>query len=233
MREIAEIELAIQGGTEKIEQLGEQGKVDESMREMAAIEALKSEKADKEVRGIRVATRRIKLTYLLYFSGNFNNLQTRQVPPATRNSVFVTFVVHTCPSSIQIVVSPTTSVVRLVFKPISFQGALPNEHVCRCIWAITNCVTCSRSSRKNGTNVRWARRRPSPRALPVVHPQVLVVLLHEVEIANSATATEATSATRRAMSKSTYAPITTFKLTLASDRRRDRERSRSPSRRRY
>ncbi|KAH8116814.1 hypothetical protein DFH11DRAFT_1577664 [Phellopilus nigrolimitatus] len=48
MREIGEIELAIQGGTEKIEQLGEQGKVDESMREMAAIEALKSEKADKE-----------------------------------------------------------------------------------------------------------------------------------------------------------------------------------------
>ena len=49
MREIAEIELAIQGGTEKIETLGEQGKVAESMREMAAIEALKSEKADKEV----------------------------------------------------------------------------------------------------------------------------------------------------------------------------------------
>ncbi|KAF8526182.1 small nuclear ribonucleoprotein [Hysterangium stoloniferum] len=48
MREIAEIELAIQGGTEKIEQLGEQGKVDESMKEMAAIEALKGEKSDKE-----------------------------------------------------------------------------------------------------------------------------------------------------------------------------------------
>jgi rubrerythrin len=48
MREIAEIELAIQGGTEKIEQLGEEGNVDESMREMAAIEALKTEKADKE-----------------------------------------------------------------------------------------------------------------------------------------------------------------------------------------
>lgn len=29
--------------------LGEQGKVDESMREMAAIEALKTEKSDKEV----------------------------------------------------------------------------------------------------------------------------------------------------------------------------------------
>lgn len=49
MREIAEIELAIQGGTEKIEQLGEQGKVDESMKELAAIEALKGEKSDKEV----------------------------------------------------------------------------------------------------------------------------------------------------------------------------------------
>ncbi|KAI0032223.1 putative U1 snRNP protein [Vararia minispora EC-137] len=48
MREIAEIELAIQGGTEKIETLGEQGKVDESMKEMAAIEALKSEKGEKE-----------------------------------------------------------------------------------------------------------------------------------------------------------------------------------------
>ncbi|KAG8217866.1 hypothetical protein J3R82DRAFT_6032 [Butyriboletus roseoflavus] len=48
MREIAEIELAIQGGTEKIETLGEQGKVEESMREMAAIEALKSEKTEKE-----------------------------------------------------------------------------------------------------------------------------------------------------------------------------------------
>ncbi|KAF7304977.1 hypothetical protein MKEN_01212400 [Mycena kentingensis (nom. inval.)] len=49
MREIGEIELAIQGGTEKIEQLGEQGKVEESMREMAAIEALKNEKGDKEM----------------------------------------------------------------------------------------------------------------------------------------------------------------------------------------
>jgi len=48
MREIAEIELAIQGGTEKIEVYGEQGKVDESMREMQAIEALKNEKAEKE-----------------------------------------------------------------------------------------------------------------------------------------------------------------------------------------
>jgi hypothetical protein len=48
MREIAEIELAIQGGTEKIEAFGEQGKVEESMKEMAAIEALKSEKGEKE-----------------------------------------------------------------------------------------------------------------------------------------------------------------------------------------
>ena len=79
MREIAEIELAIQGGTEKIETLGEdlnfpnsatinasnpgeQGKVDESMREMAAIEALKTEKADKEVRAFLSANMRNLLT---------------------------------------------------------------------------------------------------------------------------------------------------------------------------
>jgi hypothetical protein len=41
---------------------GEQGKVDESMREMAAIEALKSEKADKEVRVSFSANTRILLT---------------------------------------------------------------------------------------------------------------------------------------------------------------------------
>ncbi|KAG8822318.1 splicing factor [Serendipita sp. 401] len=48
MREIGEIELAIQGGTEKMEQLGEQGMVEESMKELSAVEALKTEKADKE-----------------------------------------------------------------------------------------------------------------------------------------------------------------------------------------
>ncbi|KZV89842.1 LUC7-domain-containing protein [Exidia glandulosa HHB12029] len=48
MREIGEIELAIQGGMEKIEALGEQGKVEESMQEMTAIEALKAEKSEKE-----------------------------------------------------------------------------------------------------------------------------------------------------------------------------------------
>jgi hypothetical protein len=68
MREIGEIELAIQGGTEKIEQLGivpllalrcllltierstgEQGRVDDSMKELEAVEALKAEKSEKEV----------------------------------------------------------------------------------------------------------------------------------------------------------------------------------------
>ncbi len=75
MKEIAEIELAIQGGTEKIERLvslpcipkfrkldvstfiGEQGQVDESMREMQAIEALKSEKGEKEVRRLMIIPR--------------------------------------------------------------------------------------------------------------------------------------------------------------------------------
>jgi seryl-tRNA synthetase len=51
MREIGEIEIAIQGGTEKIEQLGEQGLVDESMKELQAVEALKVEKSEKEVSG--------------------------------------------------------------------------------------------------------------------------------------------------------------------------------------
>jgi hypothetical protein len=95
MREIAEIELAIQGGTEKIEQLGasciffftlwslffaltwrgmicigEQGNVDESMREMAAIEALKSEKADKEVilPGFSYLVRRTQRLIVLSFT---------------------------------------------------------------------------------------------------------------------------------------------------------------------
>ncbi|CAE6426650.1 U1 snRNP-associated protein usp106 OS=Schizosaccharomyces pombe (strain 972 / ATCC 24843) GN=usp106 PE=1 SV=1 [Rhizoctonia solani AG-1 IB] len=48
MREIGEIELAIQGGTEKIESLGEEGKVEESMKELEAVEALKAEKTEKE-----------------------------------------------------------------------------------------------------------------------------------------------------------------------------------------
>lgn len=72
MREIAEIELAIQGGTEKIETLGEQGKVDESMREMAAIEALKSEKAEKEARILRLFPSSDLRTDLIC-SENFSN----------------------------------------------------------------------------------------------------------------------------------------------------------------
>lgn len=48
MREIGEIELSIQGGTEKIEALGEAGKVEESMEKLQAVEALKSLKTDKE-----------------------------------------------------------------------------------------------------------------------------------------------------------------------------------------
>ncbi|WVQ99690.1 hypothetical protein IAU59_006829 [Kwoniella sp. CBS 9459] len=48
MREIGEIELSIQGGTEEIEALGEAGKVEESMDKLAAVDALKQLKADKE-----------------------------------------------------------------------------------------------------------------------------------------------------------------------------------------
>ncbi|CED82887.1 Spliceosome subunit [Phaffia rhodozyma] len=48
MREIGEIEISIQDGTAEIEQLGEAGKVDESIQKLAAVDALKAEKADKE-----------------------------------------------------------------------------------------------------------------------------------------------------------------------------------------
>lgn len=44
--------------------VGEQGKVDESMREMAAIEALKSEKSDKEVSGFSRYSQVPKFTIL-------------------------------------------------------------------------------------------------------------------------------------------------------------------------
>ena len=48
MKEIGEIELSIQGGTEEIEALGEAGKVEESMEKLAAVDALKALKTDKE-----------------------------------------------------------------------------------------------------------------------------------------------------------------------------------------
>jgi RNA-binding protein Luc7-like 2 len=48
MREIGEIELSIQGGTEEIEALGEAGKVEESMEKLQAVDALKNEKSAKE-----------------------------------------------------------------------------------------------------------------------------------------------------------------------------------------
>lgn len=139
MREIAEIELAIQGGTEKIETLGEQGKVDESMREMAAIEALKSEKADKEVRTPCTRDLRRKLTRP--YSENCNNSPTRRARLATKSSGSATFVVLTSPSSTPIVVSPTTSVVRYAAY-LSTSSLKQRSHSTRCIWVTTSSATC-------------------------------------------------------------------------------------------
>jgi len=48
MKEVGEIELAIQGSTDEVEALGEAGKIEESMAKLEAVEALKQEKADKE-----------------------------------------------------------------------------------------------------------------------------------------------------------------------------------------
>ena len=110
MREIAEIELAIQGGTEKIETLGEQGKVEESMREMAAVEALKSEKADKEVRSFQFLLLSVPPSHP--YSVSCNNSRIRPERLATKSSVYATSVARTCPSSTRTVVSLITSVVR-------------------------------------------------------------------------------------------------------------------------
>jgi hypothetical protein len=121
MREIAEIELAIQGGTEKIEQLGEKGEADEAMREMAAIEALKSEKSEKEVS--YSASRRRILDLIVLFSASSKTLRTLRERLATRNCVCATFVAPTCLSSTPIDVSPTISVERFV----SLNSASPSE----------------------------------------------------------------------------------------------------------
>lgn len=48
MREIGEIESAYSAAMQAVEQLGEQGQIDESMAELAKAEALKAEKQDKE-----------------------------------------------------------------------------------------------------------------------------------------------------------------------------------------
>ena len=53
--------------------VGEQGKVDESMREMAAIEALKSEKSDKEVRRPHFELPSEVYTHSCYNSENSNS----------------------------------------------------------------------------------------------------------------------------------------------------------------
>ena len=115
MREIAEIELAIQGGTEKIETLGEQGKVEESMREMQAIEALKSEKADKEVQIILFSLMR---SVNLSLSVSCNNSPIPRERPATKSFVSATCAARTSPSSTPTVVLRTTSVERCVLPQL-------------------------------------------------------------------------------------------------------------------
>lgn len=48
MKEIGEIELSIQNGTEEIEKLGEAGEIEKSMERLEAVDALKALKDDKE-----------------------------------------------------------------------------------------------------------------------------------------------------------------------------------------
>lgn len=134
MREIAEIELAIQGGTEKIETLGEQGKVDESMREMAAIEALKSEKAEKER----------ELQQLTDTSGASGHQKLR--------------VCDVCGAYLSVLDSDRRLADHFGGKvsPSNVLYLLTSTYACyRCILATMSFATCLRSSRKN---VRSASR---------------------------------------------------------------------------
>ena len=82
------------------------------MREMAAIEALKSEKADKEVCNFR--SRYGAFADRLTSSGNYNNSQTPLVLLDTKSCVCVTCAVPTFPFLTQIVDLRTTSVVKYV-----------------------------------------------------------------------------------------------------------------------
>jgi hypothetical protein len=89
------------------------------MREMAAIEALKSEKSEKEVRWVLYQNPAI--AYLSFTSENFKYSQTRPARRATRSFVSVRSVERIFRSLTQIVVWRITLVAKYVhsLKPRS------------------------------------------------------------------------------------------------------------------
>jgi hypothetical protein len=135
MKEVGEIELAIQGQTEEIEQLGmpillepdvdlsadhvstplqtgEAGKVEESMAKLEAVEALKSEKAEKEVMTFSIGFAGRELIHLHLHSENCSDFPKRVVLQVIKSFVSVKPVAPTCQCSTLIVDWPTTSVVK-------------------------------------------------------------------------------------------------------------------------
>lgn len=77
---------------------GDEGKVEESMKEMAAIEALKGEKAEKEVCIFVSRVNSELMAIIKPLSVTFNNCQILLAHPATKNFASVMFVVHICQS---------------------------------------------------------------------------------------------------------------------------------------
>jgi hypothetical protein len=76
---------------------GEQGKVEESMKEMAAIEALKSEKGEKEVRCWLLCLCSNANYKKKNFSATSSNSQIRLVHPVTKNCACAMCAVPICP----------------------------------------------------------------------------------------------------------------------------------------
>lgn len=95
--------------------VGEAGKVEESMAKLEAVEALKSEKAEKEVRLLRRTVPGFSLIHFFNtFSESCNDYPRLVVLQVIRSSVSVKPVVPICRYWIPIVDSPIISVVKCV-----------------------------------------------------------------------------------------------------------------------
>ncbi len=128
---------------------------------------------------------------------------------------------------------------------VSAADCYPSVHL-RCISAITNCDRCSRNSRRSVMRARWQRlQRPQPQMqlrlhrLSLPHPPLLAIL---VITAPRKTITVTVIGTGDMTGIDIPPDMSAFNVSFFSDcfsdlsnsdRRRERERSRSPGRRRY
>lgn len=127
------------------------------MREMAAIEALKAEKADKEVFG-SCHMQYSAFTDTTRSSVTCNNFQIHPARPVTKNCAYATSAELISPFLTQIGVLQIISVERQV-KSNSHRVRNSNIIWNRCTWVIMNFETCSRHSEKKGRKGRLHRRQ--------------------------------------------------------------------------